>query len=348
MSKPGIAKQDLADLHFMRGIFRLRLAWNWEALSDFEEGLMLSPKDARLHRGRALSAMFTGDNQSAFDHATTAVELNPESATNFSVLGQIHSRGLNDHEAAVASFNSALALEPGLAAARLDRMLSFINLGKYALAEDDAKWLLSQPAKTSESWGTFGYKGESLPLLTAAKIYYGRLLGSLGREEEAEKIYDELIKSHPSPQTYLARALYHAQHGVRKKAKFAQAIEDARAAVRLDPGFAEGWRFLAKFQMSVDDHASALYSIDAAIGFSNRPEPLWDRATILRALGRTEDAANGAQSALMAAFFFNPSVAREMMLPMLKRGYLTGTPPTGFNRALADAIRACMVDKECF
>ena len=79
---------------------------------------------------------YNGDFRSAITFCTKAIELNPDSATAYSIRGAIYYR-LNDFNGAIADFNKAVALNPGDYRNFYNRGLAHVKLNDFRKAIED-------------------------------------------------------------------------------------------------------------------------------------------------------------------------------------------------------------------
>lgn len=351
LAAPALTPRQQADLLFIRGVFYLRLSQHATAAENFMQGLAIDPQNARLHRGLAIVYMHFGKQDEALSHATKAIELAPDSSTNFVILGNVHERLLNDDKAALSAYDAALKNDPNNAGAHLYRMLNLHAQERGGEAEKEGRWLVSQPPSVSKTWGNFAYQGRQMPLAISARLFFAQLLSSLRRDDEAEALLTDLVETHPTPQSFLGRADFYAAHGVHKAPRMKEAARDAAEAVRLDPSYGIGWKNLALFQRNSGDQAGALMSLSAALALKDwgdgHPRMVWEQAILLRNLSRLEEAKEGVQAAMMLAMEMGPRATDRLLHPLRKRGYWSGPAPAEINEALKDAALACLIDEGC-
>jgi hypothetical protein len=92
------------------------------------------------------------------------------------------------------------------------------------------------------------------PFYLNAMLKRGQAHLMLGQWEEARLCYDEAIAAEPlNPSAFNERGSAQVRRG-----DYLRAEEDFRAAVRLEPGFAEAWRNLALLHLSAERHEAAL------------------------------------------------------------------------------------------
>lgn len=131
---------------------------------------------------------------------------------------------LNDVKAAIGSYHKALQLKPQLTVAHF-------NLGS----------LMQQQGKRQEAAQHYQKAIALEPDFFAALGNLGTIRQEQGKLKEAEQCYRRVLELHPDAQGYfnLGTTLY----GL---GEHADAIEQFREAVRIDPGFAEAWNSLGE------------------------------------------------------------------------------------------------------
>ncbi len=88
-----------------------------DAIAAMREGLRVDPKNAAFHGGLGV-LLAPHDREEAIDELTEAVHLQPGNPVYYSTLGMILLPGLGQIDAAIAAFQDAVRLSPGLAQAR--------------------------------------------------------------------------------------------------------------------------------------------------------------------------------------------------------------------------------------
>lgn len=178
-----------------------------------------------------------------------------------------------DTAGAEAAFRRAVELDPELARGWSVLALVLVEAGKPADALAAADRALALSAGETD----------------ALRARYDAL-AALGRADEADAALGELVARDPSPE--LARLLFNAG------ATAANAGQSERAKLRLEqalarqPGLWQAHAALAELEVRANRLDDALAALDRALAVAPEQARLWDRkATVLRALGRTDEAA---------------------------------------------------------
>lgn len=175
-----------------RGETFLTLKRNDDALHDFDRVIALDPQFALGWLGRANVLMLNKQVSEALDACQRAVEIEPNSPKALSQIGQCHAL-LGDAEAAVAFFDSALAINPADEIALGNRIFSldFCEVG-YA----------QHQAARSEWWRRIGSKiAEMHPpdhandLDPDRRIVVGYVSGDF-KEHSAARTFRPVLQNH--------------------------------------------------------------------------------------------------------------------------------------------------------
>jgi tetratricopeptide (TPR) repeat protein len=132
-----------------------------------------------------------------------------------------------------------------------------------------------------------------------------------------------------------------------------EALTDVEEAVRLDSRNGRAQLRLASLLETAKRYAEALGAVDQALQYEQFsdwiPPATWQRARILRALGRGEEAVTAAQGSLRLAWRANPGFLNHQLQRLALRGYwLEPESEDQFEKTLDDAATACMADEQCW
>ncbi|KAK9748886.1 hypothetical protein RND81_02G088000 [Saponaria officinalis] len=123
-----------------------------EALGKWETAITLMPQKAVLHEQKAQVLLEIGDAWGSLKAATRATELDPEWAEAWTTLGRAQ-LNFGEPDAAIESFDKALAIKPDLAESRDDRQTAQLLIKKR-------KQLHTSGLSTDKSRYAVGDEGE--------------------------------------------------------------------------------------------------------------------------------------------------------------------------------------------
>ena len=125
-----------------------------EAIGSGERAVKVAPgaAEAYLSLGRALS--FAGRDREALGYLEKAIRMNPfPPAHHYMHLGFAYNN-LGNYEEAISAFKKAIALAPKIIPARLNLIVSYVQLGRMEEAETAAEEILKiNPKYTSKGYG---------------------------------------------------------------------------------------------------------------------------------------------------------------------------------------------------
>jgi tetratricopeptide (TPR) repeat protein len=141
--------------------------------------LALDPGNFEAHVQRGMQLQLAGDSQGAEEVLRTALELEPDSARAYQLLGEISARGERP-DAAIEYYRKALDLEP-------DDIRVRLALADLLLQEGRSEEALEQAAAVLETDDKNRF----------ALDYQGRALRDLRRFDEADDVADRLLAEDP-------------------------------------------------------------------------------------------------------------------------------------------------------
>jgi tetratricopeptide (TPR) repeat protein len=317
-----------------------------DAVADYEAALLFAPNDPELHLRRGWIAFDEQNFELVFNHARRALELSPKYAEVYGLVGAAYAI-TGKFDEALAAYDQAVRLEPDSPMTRINRMKLLRYQHKYGEALKEAEFILKLPDATiTRPALTKLYMKDTTDRIAAGQER-AELLVVLGRVDDARRAFDQAVQIDPHAQTFVGRASFNLGLGPLdlKSAKFRGVEEDVKRSIELDPDF---WR--ARYVQAQIYYHSGQYD-DAAREFARGIElyPIngtmrWWRATTLRKLGRIEEA----QSEAITAFEVDPGFMLQKIGMLRRQGYLPELrPDADVASAVADAIRACMLDAEC-
>jgi len=125
-----------------------------EAIASGERAVKVAPgsAEAYLSLGRALS--FAGRDKEALGHLEKAIRMNPFPPSHYYLhLGFAHNN-VGNYDEAISAFKKALALAPKSIPARLNLIVSYVQLGSMEDARTEAEEILKiDPKYTTKGYG---------------------------------------------------------------------------------------------------------------------------------------------------------------------------------------------------
>ena len=252
---------------------------------------------------RAVAAYNGGQLVEAERLCQQIIAAKPDSFDALYLLAIVQSR-LGKNDAALASYDRALALRPGSAAALSNRGTVLRELRRYgeALASYD-RALLARP-DYAEAHSNRGHLLQTLRRYAEALASYDRALGlqpnyavahynrglalqNMGRYDEALASYDRALALRPG----FAGALSNRGNVLQKLKRFAEAVASYDRAVDLRPDFAAAFSNRGAALQELKRYDEALASYDRAIAV--RPHysgALSNRGIVLHQLQRFDEA----------------------------------------------------------
>ena len=252
---------------------------------------------------RAVAAYNGGQLVAAEQLCQQIIAAKPDFFDALYLLAIVQSR-LGKNDAALASYDRALALRPGSAAALSNRGTVLRELRRYgeALASYD-RALLARP-DYAEAHSNRGHLLQTLRRYAEALASYDRALGlqpnyavahynrglalqDLGRYDEALASYDRALALRPG----FAGALSNRGNVLQKLKRFAEAVASYDRAVDLRPDFAAAFSNRGAALQELKRYDEALASYDRAIAV--RPHysgALSNRGIVLHQLQRFDEA----------------------------------------------------------
>jgi tetratricopeptide (TPR) repeat protein len=307
------------------------------AVADYEHAIFLNPNDPELHLWRGWAAIGL---ERAMTSAMRALELNKDYAAAIDLVGMIlwHSGNL---VRAMETFDQAIAMDPNAMRFRFHRfqLLEYRARQREALVEAEAILALQTPDLDRPN--EIMILGKRTSMRTAIRLHRALLFSKMGRFEEADKAFDDIIAEAPSALTLAQRASYR----LLRRAPLDAVQSDIDRAMLQEPDY---WA-VHEIQARVHRHAkrphAALDSFTKAVKLNPTHSRLrWARALALRALGQIDEATAEGVHAAEADGHFLMTVVKILDA----RGYLPEQLQATTEQSLIrDAIRACMLDERC-
>jgi tetratricopeptide (TPR) repeat protein/S1-C subfamily serine protease len=256
-----------------------------EALASISKAIEMKPL-SYYYNIRSTHRLLTKDYQLALADVNHAIQLEPDSAQNYSMRGLIR-MGMKDYQVALADVNQAIKLEP-------DSTDDYINRGGIRLQLGDSQNALADcnQAIKLEPNNAGGYScrsgvrnillqdfqgamsdiNQAIKLEPESSVYYSErssvrfqfrdYQGALADVEQAIKLSDNLggfynviLASNYSRKAFIRYQLKDYQGG----------LADINQAIKLEPDEAEGYNTRSYFRRALKDYQGALADINQAI-----------------------------------------------------------------------------------
>jgi tetratricopeptide (TPR) repeat protein len=367
LNRDSMDKTSRTDALKIRGRALQRLNRNDEAISDYEAGLRLAPDDAELHlrrgwtaydelrRGSRAAAGLMDDNLNRIynfvvDQAQQALKLKPDYAEAYyeiAVATQLADR--KSFTPTKALYDQAIRLEPDNPNYRFSRLMLLDAHGYSAEAIEEADAILKLPAASITKPSAVDFSQKTTTGRIATAMERGRLLESVGRMDEARRAYDRAVDIDPDAITFAERAGFKLSqltfYPGMPTPPLDSIQEDLTKALALDPDYWFAHQQQAQLYFVREEYDKAAAELASALkSFPDGGRLRWRYATMLRNLGRSEDA----QTEALKAFQMDPGFMFGKLGALKKIGYLVDIAPNADPwSAIQDAVRACMLDERC-
>jgi len=269
---------DFTATHFL-GVIRYQQGRNSEAIALIGAALRINPSSAGALTNYGLALKAEGrlpEALASFDRAIAAKPDDPEIHNSRGLVLQAMGR----LPEALASFDRAIALRRGDAEA-------WNNRGN----------VLSEMKRFDEALMAFEAAIAAQPHFAMALNNRGNTLLALGRGEDALTAYDRALAVRPD----FAEAHYNRGQPLLDAMRLEEALASYTKAIALRPGFAKALNGRGIALQKLGRVAEALASYDAALEITPDPEILNNRASLLLAAKRFQEARDRFRNALAAA-----------------------------------------------
>jgi tetratricopeptide (TPR) repeat protein len=269
----------------MAGDYAEYLQWTHERRLDrIREIQALLEEDHQTVDRRASLALEQGNifyadqnHEAAIESYDVALAVKPDDHAAWYNRGVILAR-LGRHEAAIESFDAALAVKPDDHVAWSNRGLSLDNLGRHEAAIESFDAALAVKPDLHEAWYNRGVS-----------------LDNLGRHEAAIESYDTVLAVKPD----LHEAWYNRGVSLDNLGRHEAAIESYDTALAVKPDLHEAWYNRGLSLDNLGRYEAAIESYDAALAVKpDLHEALSNRGNSLAKLGRYEVAITSCDEAL--------------------------------------------------
>lgn len=310
--------------------------------TDYDEALRLTPDNEELMISRANVAFNGGRVKEALALLKQALKVNPRSASALHTVGWYY-RKVGDGDQAVNFFSQALVTDRTDPYALLWRGQIYIRRQQFNLALKDFEILVGMPPEAINRHSLMDGEGNRLDFHITVLANRAEIFRKTGRLDLAEQDLDRAVNYKRTADSLSARGeflFYYTQ------AREADALRDLSEASALDPENDDTHFTLGQLHMRLKAWSRAMEEFNATLKiYPGYSEALIQRALLHRELGEIDLAVNDIERAL--SFGGGQTLAR--ILPAMRNaGYWSlKDEPTAYTPALADAVRACMVDRMC-
>jgi tetratricopeptide (TPR) repeat protein len=309
------------------------------AALDFDQAIALSSEPAKIRVARGYVALAQLDFRTAAKNAALAQSEEPDSASPYALIGRIK-RQMLDFNGATEAYRKAISIDR-TGPYHYDLFLVLVDWGHDREALEEADAISRLPDSELDRPNSVNWWGAHTTLRIAIGIERGKLLNLMGRFDDAEKAYDGAIRDSPSAQAFAQRADFHRS----RNAASPIIQSDVDRALALDPDFWLGHAVQAALDNDQKNTDGALAEYAKAAQLNPQLGWIqWQRALVLRNVGRVDEATSEALAALqMDIGLFNRKSNEFSKLGYL-RAVAASTDPT---TAIHDAVQACMLDERC-
>lgn len=313
------------------------------AAIDYDQAMTLTPNNEETFVSRANIAFRGKRWNEAWALLQKALKINPRSASALRAVGS-HYHTIGDYDQAVSFYSQALVTDRFEPYALLMRSEIFSERGQFDLAMKDADSLVAIPPDQINRRGYFsGAAGDRLDFHIVALKHRADIQRQLNRADLAEQDLTRAVDYKRNAESLVARGNFLFYY---LKGRDADALRDLSEASALTPDDDDIHFTLGNLQMRLKAWPQAMGEFNAALKISSHYwAAMMARARVHREFGQTDLAVKDMEKALVVS----RGTALARMLPALRQaGYWQSKDdPIAYTPALADAIRACMIDKEC-
>jgi tetratricopeptide (TPR) repeat protein len=339
LADPNLTKEQRVTALFVRGrayhsVYQLEGAYQ-----DYNARLELTPNDATVLAVRAGLFNWAGRPDLEYADLQRGLELEPSNTRVLNALCSFHNRNGKVHQA-LEFCSKSIAIDPTDTFSRLDRERVYLALNDLprALEDADAGVKASAMPNNREDPNYF-WARKPRDIRVVMLIERAKILEKSGERDRAMQDYNAAV------------ALDRSAFARGKRAEFTEATDkvatmiDLKEAVRLEPDNALALYTLGRQFMGANQFDAALSALDRAIAIDSYfANAFWMRAHTHRALGESEEAV----ADMMQAIKIDNNILPQTIPALRAAGYwFSPERPTKLTPALADALRACMIDVKC-
>lgn len=310
------------------------------AIRDFDAAIALAPQDPEPLVRRASAAFFKKEYRTASELAERALRLNPRYAEAYDILGTV-AQVAGNYRLAKAAYDQESELDPRSVVARFHRFEVFMKTDaqREGMRELDDLLEMNSPALDTES---LDFRGAEVSYRTLVRLERATMFESMGRYEDSIKALDDLVRTDPGAVSYGWRGWFYNNRG-----QFDLALADINKALSYDPSLAILYNLKGQVYLYTKDYerAVAAFTRSIELRIDTPGSSYWSRALALRALHHTDEALKDAETAVTVDCCFLIGKSKTL----IKLGYLQpATANSDAASAVRDAVRACMLDEQCW
>jgi tetratricopeptide (TPR) repeat protein len=307
---------------------------------DYDAAIVLTPTNEELLASRANIAFRTGHYDEGASFLERVLALNPTNSHALTTVGWLTARS-GDLEAAHRYYSSALEANPNEAYALLFRSKNYTRLNQLDDALKDADALVAMAPSAINRQGYLDGRGERLDFHIIAMANRANVYDALGQPERAEQDLDAAVDYRRCAESLSARGKFLAY----KPGRETQALSELDTAISLGRVDYESHYAKGLLHIGLRQHQMALAAFDRALEI--KPYSAYSlrmRAGMYRQLDQTELAV----ADMIHAVAISDEVLRETLPALSAAGYWRSRDmPEARTPEFEDAIRACMLDKNC-
>jgi len=273
-----------------------KLGYYGDAATAYDRYLKLRPQDDQAWRERGFALARSSRTEDALRALVTYVRRKPRDAFGLYELGVVET--IRDRDKSLADFNSALAINPNLIAARYARAVLYYQSGRYAQALSDLRMVLAhepnnvgaldtlgetelQLGHPQKSVQALGRAAELAPDDRLVLVHYSRALARDNRPAEAEAAQQKLQRLAPAPNPSRPSSGLLSFLDLPPAQQRAKYLEHLQARLRLNPEDVSLKARIANEELAEGKKAEALEMFQRVIARSSDADVLEDCARAL-------------------------------------------------------------------
>lgn len=310
------------------------------AIKDFDAALALQPDDLDIVLARGWAAVDKHDFKAADALAKQVLARDPENSAAYDIAATAAFRQRN-YGAAKSLYDNAIAFNANDVLARFNRLIFYKLRGYHRAVVDEADAILALKSPELDTLYAMLQK-KRMTYRTMARLERTLIWETMGQTEEAGKAFADWIAIEPNAVSYGYRAAFHERHE-----NYDLALADLDKAMADDPDFWLLHHTQGRVYYYTHRDEDAVRALTRAVELNpDAGISYWLRAIVERRLNRADAALKDALKAVAV----DGGVRALKIETLTKLGYLQIGPNDAENPlpALAEAVQACMLDKECW
>ena len=247
-----------------------------EAAAHYQELLAKNPRHAGAIHGLGTIASHQQQHERAIKLIGFAISIDPNNYTYHHNKGSAH-QAIDELEHAINSYTRALQLNPSSPLSWYNRGVAYLESGEPTQAATDFSEAIRLAPEHSQAFFNLGNCFRILknpdqaieayeraieldPADLPARVSEAAILQELGEFDRALETYDEIIRRSPNAEAFCNRGTC-----LQRMGRHAEAIEDFKRAIAVNPNLAEALCNLGIAHRSLGDIPAALSAYDRAI-----------------------------------------------------------------------------------